>query len=70
MNGNWKEAGDGRETGVFETRVSEEKRLQLGQGHGEFGDVVVVHLEDAFATVVLAVVAEAPPVEVDQIPKH
>jgi len=29
INGNWKEAGDGRETGVFETRVSEEERLQL-----------------------------------------
>jgi len=69
MNGNRKEAGDSRETGVFGTRVSEEKRLQLGQGHSEFGDVVVVQLRDAFATVVFVLVAAAPHVEVDQVPK-
>jgi len=35
MDGNRKEAGDGRETGVFGARVSEDKRFQLGQGHSE-----------------------------------
>ena len=68
VNGNWKEAGNSRETGVFETRVSEEKRLQLSQGHSEFGDVVVVQLEDALAIVVF-VTTGALYVETDQVPK-
>jgi len=69
MNGNRKEAGDSREAGVFETRVSEEKRLQLSQGHSEFGDLVVVQLEDALAAVVFVAVAAAPHVKIDQVPK-
>ena len=68
MNGNWKEAGDCRETGVFGTRVSEDKRLQLSQGHSEFRDVVVVQLEDAFTPVVSVVAVDAY-AEADQVPK-
>ena len=67
MNGNWKEAGNGRETGVFGTRASEEKRLQLSQGHSEFGDVVV-QLEDALASTI-SVAAAALHVEMSQVPK-
>jgi len=54
MNGNRKEAGNGRETGVLGTRASEEKRLQLSQGHSEFGNVVVVQLEDALVPAISA----------------
>ena len=68
MNGNRKEAGDSRETGVFETRVSEEKRLQLSQGHNEFSDVTVVQLEDALAPLALVVAVDAY-MEADQVPK-
>jgi len=68
MNRNRKEAGDSRKTGVFGTRASEDKRLQLSQGHSELSDVVVVQLEDAFTPLVLTG-AEVIYVEIDQIPK-
>jgi len=64
MNGNRKEAGDGRETGVFGARVSEQKKLQLSQGHSEFDDVVIVQLEDALA-IVVSVVTEVLYIETD-----
>ena len=69
MGRNRKEAGDGRETGVFGTRASEEKRLQLSQGHSEFGDIVVVQLEVALATVVVFVSTGVICIEMDQVPK-
>lgn len=54
-NGNWKEADNGRGTGVFVIRVSKEKRLQLGRCHSEFDDAIVVWFEGALAaTVVVA----------------
>ena len=68
MNRDWKKAGDSRETGVFETRVSEDKGLQLSQGRSEFRDVVVVQLEDAFTPVVFVVAVDIY-AETDQIPK-
>ena len=68
MNGKRKEAGDGRETGVFGTRVSQDKRLQLSQGHSEFGDVVVVQLEVALTVVVFAA-TEVLYIDTDQVPK-
>jgi len=52
MNGNREEAGDGRETGVFGTRESEDKRLQLSQDRSEFCDVVIFQREAALAIVV------------------
>ena len=68
MNGNRKEAGDGREADVFKTRVSKEERLQLSQRHSEFRDVAVVQLEDAIAPVVSVMTVHFD-VEIDQIPK-
>lgn len=62
INGDRKEAGDSREASVFKTCVSEEKRLQLSQGHSEFGDVVI-HVEDAFAPVVCIMI------KAGQVPK-
>jgi hypothetical protein len=41
MNGNRKEACDGRGAGVCEAWESEQKKLQLRQDHSKFGDVVV-----------------------------
>ena len=68
MNGNRKEAGDSRKAGVFKTRVPEKKRLQLSQGHSEFGDVVVVQLEDALAPVAFVMTVDIY-FEVDQVPE-
>jgi len=68
MIGNRKEAGDGRETGVFGTRVSEVKILRLSQGHSEFRNVVIVQLEDAL-TLLVFVGAVDIYVEIDQVPK-
>ena len=68
MNRDWKEAGDGRETGVLGTCASEEKKIQLGQGHSELCDVVVVQLEDAFTPVVFAGAMDIY-VEIDQVSK-
>jgi len=44
---NLEEASNSCGVGIIETRVSEDKNLQLGQGHNELGDVVVVQLEEA-----------------------
>ena len=68
MNRNRKEAGDGSETGVFETRASEEKKLQSSQGYSKFCDVVVVQIEGAFTPVVFAGAVDIY-VETDQVPK-
>ena len=68
MNGNQKEAGNSRETAIFEARASEEKRLQLSQGHGEFGDVIVIQLEDALAPAAYVVTVDLY-AELDQVPK-
>ena len=67
MNGDPNEAGDSSETGVFGARVSEEKKLQLSQGHGEFCDVVVVQLEDALILVFIVAIDLYD--ETDQVPK-
>ena len=48
--------------------MSEGKRFQLSQGHSEFGDVVVVQLEDALTPVVFVVAEDLYP-ETDQVPK-
>ena len=40
MNKNWKEASNGRGTGVFVAWVSEKKRPHLERGHDEFDDTI------------------------------
>lgn len=53
-----KEANDGCGAGVFETRKSMEKWLQLRQRHNELGDVIIVGLEDVLFNVLYAVTTD------------
>ena len=68
VGGNRKEAGDSRETGVFGTRASEDKRFHLIQGHSEFYDVDVFQLEDSLTPLVLVGVEDLYS-EIDQVSK-
>ena len=63
-NGYRKEASDRCGTGIFVTWVSEEKRIQSRQGHGEFGNVVIVQFE---GTLTVATVDHY--VQVGEVPK-
>ena len=63
MNGNWKEARNGRGAGVLGAWISKEKGFQLGQSHNKLGDIVVVQREGALAT------AENPYAQSHQVPE-
>jgi len=67
INGNQKEATDGRGAGISETRFPEEKILQLSQRHCKLGDIIVVQLEGAPAASSVAVDLCS---KRDQVAKH
>jgi len=65
MNGNRKEASDSCDAGIFGTRGSKEEILDLREGHGELGDIIIFQLEDASA-----LIAADPHVQRDQVLKY
>ena len=52
MNGNLKETNNSCGAGVFGTRDTERERLQLREGHGKVGDIVIVQPEDTLTPLV------------------